>query len=85
IPYQSNNASAFDDIWDGSYTERDDEISFVVDRASRERASVSHQNLVREIAQRLNNKHITPMMNRNIDLYASANNQMHIFEMKSCN
>ncbi|MGE7751591.1 DUF7226 domain-containing protein [Lysinibacillus fusiformis] len=83
--YQANDLSAFEDIWDGSYTGNDDEISFTVDRASRERASISHQNLVRTMALKLNHKHITPMMNRHIDLYASINNQMHIFEMKSCN
>ncbi|MBM7541286.1 DUF7226 domain-containing protein [Amphibacillus cookii] len=88
--YRSNSLVSeireLNDIWDGSLsTEGDGQITFQVDAAARERASVNHQQLVTKMARALTRKNILPRSNRHIDLYAEDSDQEHIFEMKSCN
>lgn len=87
--YRSNSLVSeireLNDIWDGSLSEGDGQITFQVDAAARERASVNHQQLVTKMARALTSKNILPRSNRHIDLYAEDSDQEHIFEMKSCN
>lgn len=73
-------------IWDGTISSIEEgTITYQIDLAARERATVSHQNLVTRIARLLSQKNITPMANRNVDLYALSQGKKYIFEMKSCN
>ncbi|MEC2073996.1 DUF7226 domain-containing protein [Alkalihalophilus marmarensis] len=74
-----------EEIWDGTISSVEEgTITYQIDLAARERASVSHQDLVTRIARLLSKKNITPMANRNIDLYAFSEGKKYIFEMKSC-
>jgi len=58
-------------------------IEYYVDRAKRERASNSHETLVRLMAERLRRCGAVPKANRYVDLSARLDEKDYLFEMKS--
>ncbi len=58
-------------------------ITFMVDQAKHERAAMSHEGLVKMMAERIKRFGAVPKRNRYMDLSASMAGKDYIFEMKS--
>jgi hypothetical protein len=62
---------------------RKEAITYYVDQAKRERATTSHETLVKLMAERLRQRGVLPKANRYIDLSARWEETDYLFEMKS--
>jgi hypothetical protein len=62
---------------------RQEAITYYVDQAKRERATTSHETLVKFMAERLRQRGAIPKANRYIDLSARWEEADYLFEMKS--
>lgn len=74
-----------DNIWDGTFTQNPSgTITYQINVADRERATINHQRLVSGMAGVIRARGVVPSCTRHIDLVATLPESGYIFEMKSC-
>lgn len=74
-----------DNMWDGTFTQNPNgTITYQINVADRERATINHQRLVSGMASVIRARGMVPSCTRHIDLVAGLSESSYIFEMKSC-